>query len=239
MTNAVSNKKPDLKVVDPKQPEQPTPEQPVDPQAGQSVGDPINPELPAPSFDDEGQASIPGTEQENPAKEPRGRGDIEHDFRMATFYGQIKKITEDWSAGRKLNLSIETGDRIRLAHGLDKFSAADELVFRVLPKQPLLGDEEPEEFGTKVPRFCVDMVERLERKSAQGVKGWQDLTVGEIYDRLDAIMAELKAAVADLEGGAKGIDCQATMKAAVDLADYAFFLWWTENIEWRRNKVVD
>lgn len=178
------------------------------------------------AFDEEGQAVIPGTEPEEEgatAQEPRSRSDIEYDFRMAVFSGQIKKVTEDWKAGRKLNVMIESGDRARLSKGLEKFSAADELVFRVLPERPHFKDKEPEEFGTKVPTFGVSMIERLERKAfEEGFNGWQEMSELDVYQKICDTIHKIGGEVNDPEN-MNDADVQ---KSAVDLANFAFFLWW-------------
>lgn len=203
--------------------EQPTAAEQSEPQETQDGQEPATAEQTTPEFDGDGQAIVPGTEPEpaeDEEREPRSEEDIAADFRMAVFSGQIKTITEDWNSGRKLKIVVESGDRLRVASGLNNFSIDDDLVFRVLPRQPLLADKEPEEFGTKVPRFGVAMIERLERKSCEGYAGWELMDPTEISKRMSLIMAEIFEANDDE-------DAKAISKTAIDMANFAFFLWWT------------
>jgi hypothetical protein len=190
-----------------------------------------------PVMDGEEQTAIPGTvpdpeEEPEDEREPRSKGDIAADFRMAIFNGDIEKITEDWNKGRSYKIQINSSDRSRLTKGLEKFSSADDLMFRVLPRQRVLrSDEEPEDFGSKVPNFGVEMVERLERKSCDGFNGWQDMTAPELYKRMEEIMRELEdctlvnAHRVDDAIPEPEVD-RILLKNSVDLANFAFFMWW-------------
>lgn len=203
-----------------------------------------SPEECEPEFNENGQAVIPGTDEDEDEEErrPRSKDDIKTDFRMATFSGSIKKITEDWNAGRKLNIAIESGDRIRIAAGLNRFSSDDHLIFRVLPHQPKFNDREPEEFGTKVPSFGVAMIERLERKSIEGRAGWQTMDPFELLKHMSETMSEfhlLASETAEITDDLKvmySLKSSEIEKLAVDLANYAFFMWYNSKVLSCRNK---
>jgi hypothetical protein len=166
------------------------------------------------------QAAIPGTTPEQKPREPRSTDEIEQDFRMAKFRGKIINITEDWKNDRdfKITLSVPSYDRHGLA-GLDSFNGNEPMSFRVLPVQPKLNDKAPEEFGDKVPKFGVAMIERLEKKSCDGMKDWEKLSAEEILDRINDYTAEIQR---DLD---EGLPREAMLKQLVDIANYAFFAW--------------
>jgi len=195
-------------------------------------------------MDGDRQTAIPGTvpKKEKDEREPRSKGDIAADFRMAVFIGSIKNILEDWEKGRSLKVVISSSDRVRLRAGLDKFSSADELMFRVLPRKPLFEDKEPEEFGTKVPGFSVDMVERLERQSCNGFKGWQEMSPSELCKRMAVIMQDIEAAAYNydifVENDRSDLE-KRLLKESVDLANFAFFMWAVTKSRMNKNKVGD
>lgn len=172
------------------------------------------------------QTAIPGTEQkkkEDKPKEPRTAREIEHDFRMVVFEGMIASEATKYNEGtRELKLDLRIGDHFvnKVKRDLMKFSANEEMTFRVLSKQPRLDDKEPEEFGSKVPAFGVAMIERLEKEAFQGFVGWENLSIGGIMSLITERLAELPAAK-------RG---HSTGSVAVDIANLAFFLWWNTQV---------
>jgi len=152
-------------------------------------------------------------------RQPRDKGEIAHDFRMASFFGKIVRVVESWSKGRSLNIVVETDDHKRAAQGLERFMSSDEILFRLVPRQPLIGDKDPEDFSLKVPRFCVEMVERLEKKASEGVHGWEVMPVKEHSIRAENVLEMLCCEIDKAKPNPKQIQ-----KLAVDLANYAFFV---------------
>ena len=175
------------------------------------------------------QAEMPGTTPEQKPREPRPTDEVEQDFRMAKFEGNITKIAEDWKNGRdfQITLSVPSYGRGGLV-GLDRFNGGESMQFRVLPIQPQLNDKAPEEFGDKVPQFGVAMIERLERKSCDGVKGWEKLSTEEVLDRINDFTAEIQRDIDD------GTPRESMLKQLVDIGNFAFFAW--HNIQIAKEK---
>lgn len=153
-------------------------------------------------------------------KAPRAKGEVAHDFRMASFFGTIVRVVESWSKGRKLSITVDTEDHRRAAQGLERFMSSDEILFRLVPRQPLIGDKDPEDFSLKVPRFCVEMVMRLEKKATEGFSGWETFQIKELARCAGEKGDELFGAAANDK-----IDAAKVRKLAVDVANYAFFVW--------------
>jgi len=153
-------------------------------------------------------------------KQPRAKGEVAHDFRMASFFGKIIRVVESWSKGRNLSIVVETEDHKRAAQGLERFMSSDEILFRLVPRQPLIGDKDPEDFSLKVPRFCVEMVMRLEKKASEGVQGWEVMPIKEHSIRSENVLEMLCCEIDKDKPDLKQIQ-----KQAVDLANYAFFVW--------------
>lgn len=170
------------------------------------------------------QTAISTKPPENKKREPRAKGDVAHDFRMASFFGTIIKVVESWNKGRTLSITVETEDHNRATQGLERFRGTDEILFRLVPRQPLIGDKDPEDFSLKVPRFCVEMVMRLEKKAAEGFSGWEKMSLvhhaSEMLELNQQLYTEIKEKLFD-----KKIDVAKIQKHAVDLANYAFFIW--------------
>lgn len=156
-------------------------------------------------------------------KEPRKQKEIEHDFRMAKFTGKIMKISQDWKNDRDYQIGLLVGSSQRNGlQALDRFNGSEVLIFRVLPEQPSFDDQAPEEFGAKVPAFGVAMIERLEKKSCQGVKGWEKMPASELLTRLQEKAKKVKPTLQDL----------------VDIANYAFFIWHNQQTALGKVKAV-
>jgi hypothetical protein len=153
-------------------------------------------------------------------RQPRAKGDVAHDFRMASFFGKIVRVVESWSKGRSLSIVVETEDHKRAAQGLERFMSSDEILFRLVPRQPLIGDKDPEDFSLKVPRFCVEMVERLEKKASEGVHGWETMHLREHLIHAGNAHEMLCCEIDKDKPNPKQLQ-----KLSIDLANYAFFVW--------------
>lgn len=147
-------------------------------------------------------------EPEQKPREPRGENEIQHDFRMAKFTGTIEKVVEDWKDDRNYKLSLVVPSYNDLS-GLRHFNGGEAMTFRVLPVQPMINDQKPEEFSDKVPALGVAMIERLEKKSCEGKKGWEKMTEDDLRMEI-----KLRAHLTN-----------PTERDLVDLANYVFFLW--------------
>jgi hypothetical protein len=159
-----------------------------------------------------GEETLFSDAKNNEPREPREEKEVEHDFRMAKFTGKIMKIAEDWKNDRDYQVALLVGSSQRKGlQALDRFNGNEVMTFRVLPEQPRFDDKAPEEFGDKVPAFGVAMIERLEKKSCQGVNGWEKTTADELLERIKDKLKELRQ--------------NTNPQDIIDAANYLFFLW--------------
>jgi len=175
------------------------------------------------------QPAMPGTQPADAKKkapEPRTVQDIEHDFRMAVFEAQLVSSTMKFGDGGrelKLDLRVDDGYANKTARDFMKFSPNEPMSIRVLPKQPRLDDHAPEEFGSKIPAFGVEMIERLEKLSSTGRNGWQDMSPAMLMLRIEKNLKEINLGRA---GTLKDLQ-----RAAIDIANLSFMAWWNARID--------
>ena len=162
-------------------------------------------------------------------REPRTAAEIEHDFRMASFDAHFASTTTKFSDGcreMRIDLRVEGGDERKVSRDILDFSASEQVTIRMLPKQPRLNDKEPQEFGSKIPPFGVEMIERLEKLAFAGRTGWEKMGPGECLNRIGVNAGEMLKALTPRE----------FQRRCVDIANLAFFIWHNSRVAQEKAK---